>query len=118
MLTFNQFVKKQYEINPYKELYGSLKVFKRFYIAQEGLGEWLQTLRRHTLTLSQVNYLVLALVQVNNVKFQEIPSALIAHARTHKFGLPVVFGLLTKEYWEAFFARRNNKSALGQGAKA
>jgi hypothetical protein len=106
MLTFNQYVLNQYNNNPYKREYGSLKAFKAYYIQAYGFKEWLDTLCGRTLSLSHINSLVLTLVKIDRVKSTEIPFVLSALQRHYSLSYPVVFGILTVDYWASFLEKR------------
>ena len=115
MLTFNQYVLNQYNNNPYKREYGNLKAFRQYYIQAYGFKEWLNTLYGKSLSLSHVNSLVLTFVKIDRVKLAEIPFVLSALQRHYRLSYPIVFGILTADYWVSFLENRKciDKNQIG-----
>lgn len=110
--TFNQFLKAQYEerceSSYVKALYqkeGGFNTFKKNYLIGHNFNDYLETLRGMTLTAIQTYHVAKMFFDHGDRKITEMPAILSSVCRYYNVELPVVYGILTAEYWESRFAK-------------
>ena len=103
MQNLQQFIQSKFEsLSSYlKSVYGSTENYAPHYIQNRGLAPYLETLRDQTLSLEATNELAFAYLAHSNRYPEEIHQILISIARQYNVDLPVVEGILTREYWMA-----------------
>lgn len=101
MTSFNTFVAKKYQAKPekMKEVYGSLEAFRSMYAASNGLSEWFDSLRGQSISLGLTNNIAKTFILESRRIPEEIPSLLSSLSRQYDIELPVVEGILTRDYW-------------------
>lgn len=112
--TFNAFVKSQYEErceNPvvaaiYRKE-GGFKAFKKSYTATHDFSKYLETLRGLTLSAAQTYHLAKMYLDHGDRKISELPAVLSSACRYYDIELPVVYGILTVNYWQERFGTTN-----------
>ncbi|WP_138438013.1 hypothetical protein [Marinobacter shengliensis] len=99
--SLKEFIKSKYEARPrLKQYYGSFEKYRTHYIATKGIGDWLESLRGQSLSRQFVDSsLSRVFIFECNRAPSEIPGILVSLARQYEIDLPVVEGILTKEYW-------------------
>lgn len=100
--SFDTFLAKEYEAQSegMKKLYGSFEKFREQYIAGRDFTPWLETLRDREISLGLTNNIVKTYLEFGRRTPEEIPSVLASISRTYNVEIPVVDGILTREYWE------------------
>lgn len=100
-LTFNQYVRQQYKSIPMmKKYYGNFDKFKTNFVACNGFGGWLESLRNQTLTLRQTTSLVLTYIKYGQRKVTDLPAIFSYLSRLFNVEFPIVEGIYTVEYWQ------------------
>jgi hypothetical protein len=100
MQTFRNFVKSKFDSRPrLKEYYGSFDRYFKHYCDNNGLSDYLETLRGTTLPLAITNSLAKVYVEQCRRYPSEIHSILVSLARQYDVELPFIEGILTADYW-------------------
>lgn len=103
MTSFNTFIAKEYQqLYPgMREIYGSLEKFTKTTIANQGLTPWLESLQGKSISLGLTHNIGKTYIERCDRQPSEIPAVLAQISRLYDIELPVVEGILAKEYWEA-----------------
>lgn len=108
--TFNQFLKAEYrnrcDTPAVAKVYadnGGFKKFKQDFIKYNGFSEYLTTIRGTRLSAMQVYHLAKMFHVYGKRSSGTLPSLLASCARQYDLEFPAVYGILTKEYWQARF---------------
>ncbi len=100
-ITFENFMKKEFERNQYKALYKSFANFKRERLKGYGcFKDWLIANSNTSPSVQFIHSLVKTYVEHANKNASEIPYLLVSIEREHKIEIPVIYGITTQEYWE------------------
>lgn len=99
--TYNNFIVSKYESSwKLKGMYGSIQRYKKHYRIHYGLSDWLESLKGSSPSTQFVTRLARTLVVYGGHKVSDLPRVLSFLARQYRIKLPLVYGILTTEYWE------------------
>lgn len=109
-ITYNQFIKLEFSDrcgNPkvaaiYKKS-GGFKAFKANYIKSYGFAEYLVHVSGNTLSTIQTYHLAKAFYVYGKRAPSTLPMILASVTNQYQIEYPVIYGILTKDYWQSRF---------------
>ena len=120
-ITYNKFIKllfeQRCENKKVAEIYandGGFKKFKASYIKYNGFAEYLVHIQRNKLNAIQVYHLAKAFCVYGKRSPTTLPYLLSSCEREFQLEMPVVYGILSKEYWLARFDLFSVSRKLGR----
>lgn len=99
MRTFNSFLRDKFNSGKNWHHYSGFKRWKVNYYRMEGFTEWLENSRGATPSLGMVNSIARTFVQDGSRMPYEIPAILTDLERQYQIKVPVISGILSREYW-------------------
>lgn len=98
-ITLNDFIKKQYNSNKYKDKYQSMAKFVQMQGQLNLFNDWIEEIKGASLTLAQTNAIAQAYVKYTNTSASGIANVMQWLQKHNSNQLPMVQGILSTEYW-------------------
>lgn len=107
--SFDTFAAKKYHdlSDGMQAHYGDCQTFIKYFLAGNGFAEWLETLRDMELEEYQVESIARTFARYGRRTPAEIPTHLAFIARQYNVELPLVEGILNRDFWRAVADRDN-----------
>ena len=109
-ITYNTFIKKQYkdrcdspQVAAIYQKDGGFKAFKKRYVKYNGFNDYLVYIQGNTISTIQTYHLAKMFYVYGKRSPSTLPMVLSSVMRQYHLEIPVVYGILTIEYWQARF---------------